>query len=479
MATRSIPYEKFRSTLKNIVRSMKFIFFIYLVGVLTALFRHISVEKTIISMAHLFIYETIVYLLLYSSFILAVVIGYFYLEKIIKFKLMRVFLKWIILDVMIVMIYDVFEQLGFIPDKTFWATLNDFILPVLFIFTAWTISWGILYISAERIKIESIFEKVFQLFGVLLMIIPVVIFISIVWMHGISVRYDPLFIIGDVASSVIGIVFGIYYFTKMYLYTMRISYLDITDIFSFFVSGYVMLNLADALENFVPAKYGMLMLYIKAVAIPVIGFSLIILFAAAATLFNIIDHVEMIRREYGGETTSLLHWLVKVSFDKPVMAYLNLIDFLDAMTRFLRLEPHKISLCIIMKPTSILPSLLDNHPRFKESKKYIAVVAPGLGYRLVSSREHEYYSIEPSALRITYFIKRLTERSDVSKPLIIVFDTLTDYIYLTDIKEVYITLRNITSLSRDIIGLYIIVSGAHEKREIELLKNVGLKEAQL
>ncbi len=477
MTVKPILFERYMKKMKSIVKCIKFIVLFLIVYSSMIVFTYSIINGKIYALQ----ITTGSLILLFSMVAIAVLvlIIYKYFKVSIENKPFIYFMKWLVLYTIVVLAIEITETAGLLPEESPLSLADDLTIPITFYFFAWSIRWNIHYLFSERITIRTIYEKIFQLIGLFMMIIPLVIFISSIITNGFLIIHNISFVIGDTIIALIAVIIGLHYFISLYLYEVEILYLDIADAFNLFIASFISLNLTDALENFVSPSFVSVMTMIKLISLVVMGLALIILTPITAKILSIMYILNELRIKIRKRQLSLNHILVDVDFDKALNAYSKILLFITSMVRHYDINTHDASIVLLMKPTSILPALLSSHTLFKDTKKIIAVVTKGVGLEKIAENRDEYYYIEPSAIRITFFINQLLKRDDLAKPLILIFDNISDFIYITDIKETYILLKNLTELDPRLIGIYIIVHGAHRRNEIALLKNIIYREALL
>ncbi|HID08813.1 TPA: hypothetical protein EYP13_01140 [Candidatus Micrarchaeota archaeon] len=308
-----------------------------------------------------------------------------------------------------------------------------------------------IYLLGDKVKIRSIYERIFGLYSLSIIITPVVTGIFFLMVLGIRFRYGIGFILGDTLLAEIGIIIAFTYLFKVYNYVLPPTYLNTADLFVLLTGNYIAFNVADIFENFVTDMRAIFLFdFIQILSLVLIWLTFIMISINSVHLYRVINGLVTMREKQKINIPLGSPVVLEIDFSNPMSAYFRTYVYLREFMQHTITRPRstagKIPLVYVTKPNSLLLVYIQKYMSHIFSR-YIAILAPEkMRDEKISEGEDEVvYLIPPSSIHIMYFLKSVVEKNK-GKPVFLIFDNLCDFDVLSGIRETYITLRNLMSI---------------------------------
>lgn len=421
--------------------------------------------------------------------ILGLIIGFLHIRFIIGREVFKEFenLYWFISSTIFlfssILAYSIIEELEMIPANPLLELLEDMAVPWMYGSYAYIV-YLMIYLLGDKVKIRSIYERLFGLYSLLIIITPIVTGISFLTVFGVKFRYSIDFIWGDTLIAEIGIIIAFTFLFKVYNYVLPPTYLNTADLFVLLTGNYIAFNVADIFENFVTNMRAIFLFdFIQILSLILAWLTFTMISINTVHLYRIINGLVMMREKQKINIPLGSPVVLEIDFSNPMSAYFRTYVYLREYVRYMITRPGsatgKIPLVYVTKPNSLLLIYIQKYMAHI-FRRYIAIPAPEkMRDEKISEGEDEVvYLIPPSSIHIMYFVRSVVEKNK-GKPVFLVFDNLSDFAVLSGIRETYITLRNLVSISDSVYCFLLLPKGSLSPSDRNLILSIIPRRVEL
>ncbi len=415
----------------------------------------------------------------------ALILGYYHFKVITRRSIHEQPLRFvfsILLLTSIIIVYNALEESDIIPKNTFLGGLDDFMIPYLILVLIIVLRHYILVLG-ERVKVRSVFEKIYGIYGVLISLMPVTVFIADFIDNGLIIHGDFYYIIEDSTAALASIIIAYAYMATAWFYRLYYTYVDVVDV-SLFMSGTLaFMEWSDLLENFtetnrIQAFYA----FAKITGLMILGIVFLLVMTALIHMYDTIVTIEEVSKLEKGTISVEEPILVEFDVSNPTAGYIRVSEYIrTAIKRLLKpRDPQSIFFVYIVKPNSQVYRLMLRTP-FKDSPRIVGLVLPEkMRIEEAGGRSSfgKVYYLPPIAVHINFLIKKGLELSE-DRRVVVIIDNLTDLAILSDVKEVYLLLRTLQSAGYRATIFLLYPEGTLSSSDEKLIRATVTRRAEL
>ncbi len=379
--------------------------------------------------------------------------------------------------------YNILENLEIIPPNIVLDLLDDAAVPWLYGSFAYIV-FAMIYLLGDKVKVRSIHERLFGMYSLLIIIIPLVLGISFITVFGIKFRYNILFVWGDILLAETGIIIAFTFLVKVYSYVLPPTYLNTADLFILLTGNFIAFNIADIIENFVTDIRAIFLFdFIQIFSLMLVWITFIMICINSVHLYRVITGIAIMRKKQKINIPLGSPVVLEIDFSNPMSAYFRsyvyLREFVQHLITSSKSVNGKIPLVYVTKPNSLLLVYIQ---KFMSNvfRRYIAILAPEKmrDEKISEGKDEVVYLIPPSSIHIMYFLRSVIEKNK-GKPVFLVFDNLSDFAVLSGIRETYITLRNLMSLGDSVYCFLLLPKGSLRQSDRNLILSIIPRRVEL